>query len=317
MDKQAQNSQRKPYLVPLVAAVFVVILAVGAYAFYARRSAGDSPPSGGRESVNSLTMENILNASYKVEGNLVRFENGQANLPVAVAGESQTDYFASIDRNTVAFGDLNNDSAIDAAVIVKRRLGGTGAFVSLYAVLNQNGSPRHIASAELGDRVVVPFIRVRSNQVELELSENMLDNGAPRPVTKRYSLVANELIEYSSRKMVLLEALSRMDYVAVAALMPPRLDFSLEGSECCGTISREDVVGRVRRMIEMRSFDFYSTSDRVETIRNYFQSADLPACAIGVIGISTGDHAAVTFCVRGDRIESIRATESYEVYGAR
>ena len=318
MNNQAKTSSGKHYLMSAIVALVVIILAGGAYAIYLRRSAppGERPLIDG-EQINSLTIEQILNANYKVEGNTMRFENGRANLPVAVPGENQADYFVSIDKNTVVFGDLNNDGAIDAAVIMNRRLGGSGTFVSLAAVLNQNGSPRHIVMAELGDRVIVPFIRVRSNQVELELTENLLGNGAPRPVTKRYSLIANELIESSSRKMVLLEALSRMDYVAIATLMPTGLDFSLEGSECCGKISRESAVARVRRMMEMISFDFYSSNDRVENIRNYFRSAVLSACANGLIGLSTGDRAAITFCVTGDRIQSIRVTESYDVYGAR
>ena len=58
----------------------------------------------------------------------------------------------------MCFGDINNDGAPDAAVVLAASGGGSGTFYSLEAVVNQYGKPVDIASISLGDRIVVKAV---------------------------------------------------------------------------------------------------------------------------------------------------------------
>jgi hypothetical protein len=52
----------------------------------------------------------------------------------------------------IAFGDLNNDGAEDAAIVLSENVGGTGFFMTVVAVLNQGGTPHQGPSRFLDDR---------------------------------------------------------------------------------------------------------------------------------------------------------------------
>ncbi|MCI0483749.1 MAG: hypothetical protein L0Y78_04105 [candidate division NC10 bacterium] len=67
------------------------------------------------------------------------------------------------------YGDLNADGVEDAAVVLVRSGGGSGTFKEIAAVLNHNGVPVHVASADLGDRVKVEAIAVESGRIRVQL----------------------------------------------------------------------------------------------------------------------------------------------------
>jgi len=64
-----------------------------------------------------------------------------------------------------AFGDLDGDGTEDAAVTLTVDPGGSGTFVYLAAVLNENGTARPVASVFLGDRIPVESLSVRSGKI--------------------------------------------------------------------------------------------------------------------------------------------------------
>lgn len=68
----------------------------------------------------------------------------------------------------IVFGDLNGDDLPDAAVILAANYGGTGVFVWVVAVLNQNGRPEQAATFLIDDRPVIERLSIESSRILLE-----------------------------------------------------------------------------------------------------------------------------------------------------
>jgi hypothetical protein len=99
-----------------------------------------------------------------------------------------------------AFGDLDGDGVADAAVLLVENSGGSGAFIYLAAVLNQDGEPNNQTTALLGDRVQVESLKIETGQIQIE----MLTHGPDDPLccptqetTASYTLEALELLHFS------------------------------------------------------------------------------------------------------------------------
>ncbi len=69
----------------------------------------------------------------------------------------------------VAYGDLNGDGATDAAVILYASGGGSGTWRYLTAVLNRQGQPQHVASADLGDRVGINSLAIDDGRIVVQM----------------------------------------------------------------------------------------------------------------------------------------------------
>lgn len=70
-------------------------------------------------------------------------------------------------RNS-ALRDLNGDGSEDAVVFLAINTGGTGVFMQLASVINQNGELKRIASTDLGDRIQVKLIQIQDGIIRLE-----------------------------------------------------------------------------------------------------------------------------------------------------
>jgi hypothetical protein len=100
------------------------------------------------------------------------------------------------------FGRIDDNSSIDAAVILIGPPGGSGTFIHLVAVLNDSGAPTPVASALLGDRVAVRGIRIEEQKIIVR----MRVRGPSDPlavltteVTRVYSLRDGQLALESER----------------------------------------------------------------------------------------------------------------------
>jgi hypothetical protein len=67
------------------------------------------------------------------------------------------------------YGDINADGLEDALVFLNTQNGGTGHFIELAAVLDQNGSAYNISTIFLGDRVVVESGKVENGIIVLNM----------------------------------------------------------------------------------------------------------------------------------------------------
>ena len=97
-----------------------------------------------------------------------------------------------------AAGDIDSDGVPDAAVVLATTTGGSGTFLDLALVLNQDGRPVNAATLFLGDRVPVDRIRVVEGEVQVDLT--MHGPADPmccpsREVTRRFRFESGELVE--------------------------------------------------------------------------------------------------------------------------
>lgn len=68
----------------------------------------------------------------------------------------------------IAFGDLNGDGLNDAVVLLAENGGGSGTFVSLVAILNQNGQAVQAGSILVDDRPVINSLSISNRQIVLD-----------------------------------------------------------------------------------------------------------------------------------------------------
>jgi CHAT domain-containing protein len=118
-----------------------------------------------------LTIEQLKNAEYysydpahKVKLNngefFSKYENG------AIGGESIWL------GETIIREDLNGDGARDAVVVINENSGGSGVFMDLAIVINDNGKPVHVDSYGLGDRVSISDVKIQPNgRIEFTVTE--------------------------------------------------------------------------------------------------------------------------------------------------
>ncbi len=68
----------------------------------------------------------------------------------------------------VAFGDLNGDGSVDAAVLLAENYGGSGVFVSVLAILDQGGKPVQAASEIIDDRPKINSLSIQGGQMNVD-----------------------------------------------------------------------------------------------------------------------------------------------------
>jgi hypothetical protein len=97
----------------------------------------------------------------------------------------------------MAFGDLNNDGAGDAAVLVAENYGGSGTFVSLVVFLNKDGQPVQTAITPIDDRPEIQDVSITDGRIALEATIHSFEDPMCCPTlgtTRHYALDASELV---------------------------------------------------------------------------------------------------------------------------
>lgn len=100
-----------------------------------------------------------------------------------------------------AVGDIDSDGVPDAAVVLATTTGGSGTFLDLAMVLNQDGQPVNAAALFLGDRVPVDRIRVVEGEVEVDLTMHGPADPMCCPsveVTRRFRYESGGVVEIAS-----------------------------------------------------------------------------------------------------------------------
>ncbi len=144
-----------------------------------------------------ITEEIIENAAYDLSlgdtPEIVTFKNGKFK-----RGNPGDDNFIDAEITHKAFGDLNGDKIADAAVIIIFNAGGTGTFVSLFAVLAAQGTPSIPNSIALGDRSVIKSLSMSSGKIIVNLITHKASDPACCPTLNRtytYCLKDGKLVE--------------------------------------------------------------------------------------------------------------------------
>src|SRR5690606_27850974 len=113
-----------------------------------------------------------------------------------------------------AFGDLNGDGVDDAAVLLASESGGSGTFIDLHAVLDENGAPVDAASAFLGDRVQVDSLVIEDGLILVDLITQGPGDAMCCPTQQErriYVLVDGELVDLTDDGLSL-ETLGDLTY---------------------------------------------------------------------------------------------------------
>lgn len=117
-------------------------------------------PIKSREKQLSASKELIIEQLKNAEYNQVKLNNGEFFSKI----EGQLVGGNSIWLGeTIILGDLNGDDAKDAVVVLNQNTGGSGVFMDLAIVINDNGKPVHVDSYSLGDRVGISDVKIKPN----------------------------------------------------------------------------------------------------------------------------------------------------------
>lgn len=146
-----------------------------------------------------LTVEALMNADYHSEwpaDGVAELKDGQYEEEIVPGAASKL--VIVVYPEMYAFGDLNGDGVDDAAVVLATSAGGSGTFISLEAVVNEQGTPKHVASAQLGDRARINSLAIESGKVTV----NLVTHGPNDPMccptqeaSQEYKLQGNALVQ--------------------------------------------------------------------------------------------------------------------------
>jgi len=188
-------------LLPLYAVLVIFAVACNASAATITPERTSAPQASGTSTTanGGLTVEQLKNTTYYFKDaphGQITLQNGTAQEPLVPNAASQ--YVATF-IEPAAFGDLNNNSAADAADIIVTNAGGSGSFYNLAALLNDSGQPKNVAATLLGDRIKINSLKIENGQIQVEY----LEHGPQEPMSaaptqrmvKTYQLVGNQLVE--------------------------------------------------------------------------------------------------------------------------
>jgi len=150
-----------------------------------------------------LTLEALKNAAYLSEwpaDGVAQLVDGEYEEEIVPGAASKLIIVFYPDM--YAFGDLDGDGAEDAAVVLATSGGGSGTFISLEAVINDQGTPNHVATAFLGDRVQVNSVAIESGEITIDMVTHGPDDPLCCPslkVTQKYGLQGDKLVQLSDQ----------------------------------------------------------------------------------------------------------------------
>ena len=110
-----------------------------------------------------LTPEALANMTYISE----LTPSGEATLVDGKYEDTENRILVTLATEPIAYGTLDGQDA--AAVLIVENGGGSGIFVNLAVVVDQDGTPVNVASTLLGDRVDVTSLAIENDQVSVEM----------------------------------------------------------------------------------------------------------------------------------------------------
>ena len=143
-----------------------------------------------------LTLDGLKNAEYTVEGpasGKAKLVNGVYEEPIA---KSSAKVVVTL-QSGAATGDLEGNGIQDAAAVLTVQTGGTGTFYYLFAVLNDRGTPKPIASTKLGDRIKLNALTIQGGEIVVDMVTQGPKDSMAKPtlaVISKYKLLGSQLV---------------------------------------------------------------------------------------------------------------------------
>jgi hypothetical protein len=149
----------------------------------------------------NLTLGAMRNATYQgIYAEPVQLTDGKYEGEPFVEGGASRPTVTFVDPFN-ALGDLNQDGLEDAAVVLAENSGGSGVFLYLAAVVDQNGTPANVATQLLGDRVEIKSVAIDGGEIVIDMVTQGPDDPFCCPsmeVTLRYRLEGDRLVEQTA-----------------------------------------------------------------------------------------------------------------------
>ncbi len=118
----------------------------------------------------ALTWQQVQNAEYRNElpqKGIATLKDGLYEEEIVPGSASKITLALIPDK--YAFGDLNGDKAADAVAILVASGGGSGSFVNLEALVNEQGAPKHVAEFALGDRTRIEALSIQDGRITVDV----------------------------------------------------------------------------------------------------------------------------------------------------
>ena len=145
-----------------------------------------------------LTKSQLMNSAYFIpgwedpnQGKWVQLKNGEYNRK-----DPDNPLFVLI--GNIALGHLSGDPKQAAAVIYSYNTGGSGDFVVLCAVTQDQGKLKHSEVVDLGDRVKINSLSIKSGKIVVDMMAHGPNDPAYSPTLRKivtYTLVGNKLVQ--------------------------------------------------------------------------------------------------------------------------
>lgn len=138
-------------------------------------------------------LKNMAYSSEWGESGTVELADGEYRAPAAPGSASEIVVQVV---EPIAFGELNGQPA--AAVVLASSGGGSGTFMELAIVMEQDGQPVDVASTSLGDRAQINSVTVENNQIAIDMVTHGSDDPMccpTQPALKTYGLEGDQLVE--------------------------------------------------------------------------------------------------------------------------
>lgn len=140
--------------------------------------------------VDSSAVLNLTYMSQFTETGFVTLVDGEYT-------DDEQHIHAALDSH-LAFGNLDDDDAIEAAAIVGTNTGGSGGFLDLAVVEDREGTAVNSAVLYLGDRLRVHSLRIVDGEIVLDVTMHSPDDPMCCPslrTERRFHLDRGALVE--------------------------------------------------------------------------------------------------------------------------
>jgi hypothetical protein len=165
----------------------IVVLAIGSCSLETR--------SGPTVAIVKNWPADPLDSTYWIDGREIRLRDGRFEMPAAPGSAAKITVSVF---DTPAFGYLEGDGEIDAAVILVYQGGGSGTFYYIAAALNRADGYEGTNAVLLGDRVMPHAVRIENRVIIADFSDRARGEPmAARPtidVTKHLYLDGDRLL---------------------------------------------------------------------------------------------------------------------------